>query len=81
MLAILEFNYRGETITKYISNETLFNDIQNISNFEIEFMLGKIEYVAKILWDSSEICIYVKGETKPIYYVNGFSLYFSRNLK
>ena len=82
MKAILEFTWRGETITKYIDNDVLYNDIKEIGDsFWGEFYIGKMKYQFQIFWNASEIAIFNVGGTEPIHYVNGFSVYFSRNLK
>lgn len=81
MVTILEFNWNGETITKYINTEDLYKDIKDEDSFWGEFYLNGKSFQFQIFWNGSEIAIFEKGGVEPIYFVDSFNLYFSRNLK
>ena len=81
MLITLEFNYKDTTITKYIDINDLYNDINDLDVFWGEFTLYNETYQFQIFWNACEIAIFEVGGYEPIYYVNGFNLYFNRNFK
>lgn len=81
MVAIIEFDFRNEQITKYINTDDLFNNIKGDNNLIIDFVKNGVKYQFQVFWESSEIGVYLKGGTNPIYYINNFNLYFNRNLK
>lgn len=75
MTTILEFSFKGESISLYMDTKTLFQD-------EVfSFYHNGYTYNFKVKWDRSEIEIFLTDETKPIYYVGCFELYFNKNLK
>lgn len=81
MVAIIEFMFRDEQITKYINTDDLFNDIKEKDDLWVDFIKNGVEYQFQIFWNSSEIAVFLKGGVEPIYYINNFNLYFNRNLK